>query len=95
MGKLSRAWNVTETLLLEYVRAPDTVEEVAAFPLYPESQSLAGDYVDQEWKDGPVGRQMTKHTNGRNAYFAALRQRAARCHPKSPCNRCVRNFMGT
>lgn len=55
----------------------------------------AGDYMDQEWKGGPVGRQMTKLTNGRNAYFADLCQRAARCHPKSPCNRCVRNFVGT
>lgn len=36
------------------------------------------------------GRQMTKHTNGRNTCFADPCQRAAGCHPESPCNRCTK-----
>lgn len=63
--------------------------------VYRQVDEMAGDYMDQEWKDGPGGRQVTKHTNGRNTCFADPRQRAARCHPESPCSRCVPDFLGT
>ena len=57
---------------------------------------MADDHMDQEWKEEPMGRDMTKNTSGgKDTCFAGPQQRAVGCHPESSLNRCVANLLGT